>query len=238
MPTALIGAVVGALAVLPVAIAKQRLDRSRSSAILEVAKKWFMDRYEQINYFDGQFFRLLHAIEHVRGDRPDFKEGDRGRYFSLAMEMCQEMRDRARSQVPTLGVPFLRAIEETTDAARAWLVELRAVHVTGGHKIDDSQAYRLQQLEHAYYRADDRRLEVRKQLYDERLPPALQLGRYIRPLDASYCMGLPGLLLAVSTVRESLLSFPRCACGTLCRKRAEGTIDIHAPAKHASKRMK
>lgn len=177
MFTAIVGAVIGALAVLPVAIAKQRLDRSRSSATLDVAKKWFIDRYEQINYFDGQFFRLLHAIEHVRGDRPDFREGDREHYFSSAMEMCQEMRDRARAQVSIVGLPFVSAIEETTDAARAWLVELKAVHITGGHKLSRNQAHKLQELEYAYYRSDDRRLNVRKHLFEDRLPPALKLDR-------------------------------------------------------------
>ena len=87
------------------------------------------------------------------------------------------MRDRARAQVSTVGLPFVSAIEETTDAARAWLVELKAVHITGGHRISHNQARKLQQLEHAYYSADDRMLDVRKQLFQDRLSPALKLDR-------------------------------------------------------------
>lgn len=177
MLTAVIGAIIGALAVLPIAIAKQRIDRSRSSATLEVAKRWFIDRYEQVSYFDGQFFRLLHAIEHVRGDRPDFREGDRDHYFTAGLEICQEMRDRARAQVSIVGFPFASAVEETTGAARAWLVELKAVHIIGGHKPNRDQARDLKQLEYAYYRADDRRLDARKQLFEDRLPQALRLVR-------------------------------------------------------------
>jgi hypothetical protein len=174
---AIIGAVVGAVAVLPVAFLKYRLDRSKAAATLDVAKRWFVDRYEEINHFDGQFLRLLHAIEHVRGDRPSDSRDRDDYYLKGAYGMCREMRDRARAQVGTVGLEFVSSIEAATDAAAAWLDEL-AYYCNSlelrRSQLPEDQRTRLDGLEGDYWLADEHRLKVRRELLEQKVPPALK----------------------------------------------------------------
>lgn len=163
---AVIGALVGAAAVLPIGLLQRRANRSRGAAELEMAKQWFIDRYEQISYFDGQFLRLLHAIQHVTGDRPG---SDWESYENRARAMCTEMRDRARAEVATVGKPFVLAVEKATDAALAWLQSAALRRLT---RQDGSDGFLKE--EQAFWAADERWLRARRELLEEKLPPALK----------------------------------------------------------------
>jgi len=159
-----------------VAFLKYRLDRSKAAATLDVAKRWFVDRYEEISHFDGEFLRLLHAIEHVRGDRPSSRGVRDDYYLKGAYGMCREMRDRARAQVGTVGLEFVSSIEGATDAAMAWLDELAHCNrlELGSSQLPEDQRTRLDTLEGDYWQADEHRLQVRRELLEQKVPPALK----------------------------------------------------------------
>jgi hypothetical protein len=168
-----VGAIVGALATLLVGILVQRIDRSRYSATLEVVNQWVKDRYAQVNYFEGEFAALSHGIDHVSGTRSNDWSIDRDTYFDISIKRCHDMRERARANVGTVGHPYVCAVEEFTDAARALLVELKE-HDGYYRGISDERAQKLDVFVSSYHQARDHMAHVTRQLMKEKLPRALR----------------------------------------------------------------